>query len=61
MSQMTGLIAKFFEGRRSMGRKKSADPPSDAAESKSDIDPCRSNSKRARENIPSDDDLSVHS
>ena len=60
MGQMAGLIAKFCEDRRPSGR--SADPPSDTDESESEHEhhPRRSNSKRARENTPSDDDLSLH-
>ena len=65
MGQMAGLIAKFCEDRRPSGRKgskRSADPPSDTDESESEHEhhPRRSNSKRARDNTPSDDDLSLH-
>lgn len=65
MDQMAGLIAKFCEDDRPSGRKRSkrsADPSSDTDESKSEHQhhPQRSNSKRARENTPSDDDLSLH-
>ena len=64
-AQMAGFIAKFCEDRRPSGRrrsKRSADPPSDTDESESEHEhhPRRSNSKRARENTPSDDDLSLH-
>ena len=65
MGQMAGLIAKFCEDCRPSGRKgskRSADPPSDTDESESENEhhPRRSNSKRARENTPSDADLSLH-
>ncbi|PFX11296.1 hypothetical protein AWC38_SpisGene25070, partial [Stylophora pistillata] len=65
MGQMAGLIAKFCKDDRPSGRKRSkrsADPSSDTDESESQHKhyPCRSNSKRARENTPSDDDLSLH-
>ena len=62
MCQMAGLTAKHCEDRRSSGRKRSADPPSDTDESESEHEhqPRRSNSKRARENTPSEDDLSFH-
>ena len=65
MGQMAGLIAKFCEDRRPSGQKgskRSADPPSDTDESESEHEhhPRHSNSKRARENTPSDDDLSLH-
>ena len=65
MGQMAGFIAKFCEDRRPSGRRRSkgsADPPSDTDESESEHEhhPRRSNSKRARENTPSDDDLSLH-
>ena len=65
MGQMADPIAKFCEDRRPSGRKgskRSADPPSDTDESESEHEhhPCRSNSKRARENTPSNDDLSLH-
>ena len=62
---MAGLIAKFCEDGRPSGRKRSqrsADPPSDTDESESEDEhhPRRSNSKRTRENTPSDGDLSLH-
>lgn len=62
---MAGLIAKFCKDDRPSGRKRSkrlADPSSDTDESESQHKhyPHRSNSKRARENTPSDDDLSPH-
>ena len=65
MGQIAGLIAKLCEDRRPSGRKRSkrsADPPSDADESESrhEHHTRRSNSKRARENNPSDDSLSLH-
>ena len=65
MGQMAGFIAKFCDDRRPSGRrrsKRSADPPSDTDESESEHEhhPRRSNSKRARENTASDDDLSLH-
>ena len=62
MGQMAGLIAKFCEDRRPSGRKRSANPPSDTDESESEHEPHprRSNSERARENTPSDDNLSLH-
>ena len=58
-------MANFCENGRPSDRKRSkrsADPPSETDESKSEHKhhPRRSNSKRARENIPSDDDLSLH-
>ena len=65
IGQMAGLIAKFCKDDGPSGRKRSkrsADPSSDTDESESQHKhyPRRSNSKRARENIPSDDDLSLH-
>jgi len=65
MGQMVGLIAKFCKDGRPSSRKRlkrSADPPSDTDESESGHEhhPHRSNSKRARENTPSDNDLSLH-
>ena len=59
---MAGLIAKFCEDRRSSGRKRSANSPSDPDESESEHKhhPRRSNSERSRENTPSDDNLSLH-
>lgn len=62
MGQMAGLIAKFCKDDRSSGRKRLAYPSSDTDESESQHKhyPRRSNSKRARENTPSDDDLSLH-
>lgn len=60
MGQMVGLIAKFCEARRPGGRKRSIDPSSDTAESESYLKGRHSNTKRAREISPSDDDLSPH-
>ena len=63
MGQMAGLIARICEDRRPSGRKRSkrsADPSSDTDESESEHHPRRSISKRARENTPQDDDVSLH-
>ena len=65
MGQMAGFIARICDDRRPSGRKRSkrlADPSSDTDESESEHEhhPRRSHSKRARENTPSDDDLSLH-
>ncbi|PFX02551.1 hypothetical protein AWC38_SpisGene25661, partial [Stylophora pistillata] len=65
MGQMVGLIAKFCKNDRASSQKRSkrpADPSSDTDESESQHKhyPRRSNSKRARENTPSHDDLSLH-
>ena len=65
MGQMAGLIAKFCEDGRPSGRKRSkrsSDPPpdTDGSESEHEHHPRRSNSKRARENTPSDEDFSLH-
>ena len=62
---MAGLIATFCEDGRPSGRKRSkrwADPLSDTDEFESEHEHHlrRSNSKRARENTPSNDDLSLH-
>ena len=58
MVKMAGLIAKFAGQAAAKGSKRSADPQSDTDESESEHEhhPRRSNSKRARENTPSDDD-----
>ena len=58
MVKMAGLIAKFAGQAAGEGSKRSADPQSDTDESESEHEhhPRRSNSKRARENTPSDDD-----
>ena len=62
---MAGLIARIREDRRPSDRKRSkrsADPSSDTDESESEHEyhPRFSNSKRARENTPLDDDLNLH-
>ena len=65
MGQIAGLIVRFCEDDRPSSRKRSkrsANPPSDTDESESEHEhhPRRSNSKRARENTPSDYDLSLY-
>ena len=65
MGLMAGLFARICEDRRPSGRKRSkrsADPSSDTDESEPEHEhhPCRLTSKRARENTPSDDDVSLH-
>ena len=64
MGQMAGLIARICADRRPSGLQSSkrwADLSSHTDGSESEHDnPRRSNSKRARENTPSEDDLSLH-
>ena len=56
MGQVAGLIARICEDRSPSGRKRSKRSVDPSSESEHEHHSRRSNSKRARENTPSDDD-----